>query len=278
MKKLYALCYGVILLCIVGTAILLIFTPDTIPVHYNFAGEVDRFGSKYENLIWPIFTIIMGAFFILLAKQQRKKGETVNEKILLYTGICTLLFFAALGFYFMLKAIRYDPDAAATVSIDAMKFTGIAIGILLVILGNIMPKMRRNAMFGLRTKWSMANDSVWQKSQRFGGIASVLCGLAMIVISAFVPGVWNLLVMTFELKDGIYWYSKAGSITTITMDENAQALICGLPAAKYKLVETVVPNGFFPAPAQDFTIQLTDTYEKPLEITVTNTPRSQAGA
>ena len=138
MKKLYALCYGVILLCIVGTAILLIFTPDTIPVHYNFAGEVDRFGSKYENLIWPIFTISMGA----------------------------------------------------------MKFTGIAIGILLVILGNIMPKMRRNAMFGLRTKWSMTNDSVWQKSQRFGGIASVLCGLAMIVISAFVPGVWNLFVMT----------------------------------------------------------------------------------
>lgn len=83
--------------------------------------------------------------------------------------------------------------------------------------------------------------------------------------------------MTFELKDGIYWCSKAGSITTITMDENAQALVCGLPAAKYKLVETVVPNGFFPAPAQDFTIQLTDTYEKPFEITVTNTPEVKLG-
>lgn len=83
--------------------------------------------------------------------------------------------------------------------------------------------------------------------------------------------------MTFELKDSIYWYSKAGSITTITMDENAQALVCGLPAAKYKLVETVVPNGFFPAPAQDFTVQLTDTYEKPLEITVTNTPEVKLG-
>ena len=83
--------------------------------------------------------------------------------------------------------------------------------------------------------------------------------------------------MTFELKDGIYWYSKAGSISTITMDENAQTLVCGLPAAKYKLVETVVPNGFFPAPAQDFTVQLTDTYEKPLEITVTNTPEVKLG-
>ena len=196
MKKLYAICYGVILLCIIGTAILLIFTPDTIPAHYNFAGEVDRFGSKYENLIFPLFAIIMGAFFILLAKLQRKKGLAVNEKILLYTGICTLLFFTVFGFYFMLKAIRYDPDETATFSIDVMKFTGIAIGIMLVILGNIMPKARRNAMFGLRTKWSMANDNVWQKSQRFGGITSVLCGLAMIIVSVIIPGVWNLIVTT----------------------------------------------------------------------------------
>lgn len=75
MKKLYALCYGVILLCIVGTAILLIFTPDTIPVHYNFAGEVDRFGSKYENLIWPIFTIIMGAFSFYLQNNNAKRRD-----------------------------------------------------------------------------------------------------------------------------------------------------------------------------------------------------------
>ena len=82
------------------------------------------------------------------------------------------------------------------ISIDIMKFTGIAIGVLLIVLGNIMHKVRRNSLFGLRTKWSMANDSIWQRSQRFGGIASVLCGLAMIIISVFVPGVWNLLVMT----------------------------------------------------------------------------------
>ncbi len=196
MKKLYAICYGIIILSVVGTAILLMFSPDTVPVHYNFAGEVDRFGSKYENLIFPLFAIIMGAFFILFAKLQRKKGLAANEKILLYGGISTLLFLVALGFYFILKAIRYDP---AAVSIDVTKFTGIAIGILLIVLGNIMPKMRRNAMFGLRTKWSLANDSVWQKSQRFGGIASVLCGLTMIVISAFVSGVWNLLVMTVAI-------------------------------------------------------------------------------
>ncbi len=196
LKKLYSICYLVILLSIIGTAIILVFSPDMIPAHYNFAGEVDRFGSKYENLIWPLFTILMGVFFVLYAKQQRKKGESTNEKILLYAGVCTLVFITVLGFYFMLKAMRYDASASSTVGIDILKFVGIAIGILLVVLGNIMPKMRRNALFGLRTKWSMSNDRVWQKSQRFGGFAAVICGIALIILSIFVPGVWNIFVMT----------------------------------------------------------------------------------
>lgn len=196
MKKLYAFACLIIVLCIVASAVLLLVTPDTIPVHYNFAGEVDRFGSKYENLIFPAFAVLLGVFFLSFAKRQRKKGELVNEKVLLYSGACTLLFFTALSIYFMLKALRYDPAAAPALRVDFMRFVSIAIGILLVLLGPVMPKTRRNALFGLRTKWSMASDGVWQKSQRFAGLASVLCGLAMIVAAVFVPGIWNVLLMT----------------------------------------------------------------------------------
>lgn len=196
MKKLYYFSLGIILLTIVGTAILLVFKPDTIPAHYNLAGEVDRYGSKYENLIWPLSSVIMGAFFLLLARHQRKKGEKSNEKVLLYTSAATLLFFAALGFYFMIKAIRHDSAALPAVGTDGiLKFTGIGIGALLVVLGNIMPKARRNSLIGLRTTWSMANDSVWQKSQRFGGIVSVVSGLAIILLAVFLPGDWVGLAM-----------------------------------------------------------------------------------
>ncbi len=81
----------------------------------------------------------------------------------------------------------------------------------------------------------------------------------------------------FVLLDGVYWYEKAGTITTITMDSNAQAYVCGMPAGKYRLVESVTPSGFFPAPAQDFTLQLTDTANDPLELVVTNTPEVKLG-
>ena len=200
MKKLYSALYAVLLICVIGTVIFLILSPDRIPVHYNFAGEVDRIGSKYENLIWPGFAIGMGVFFLLMARIPRKKGEKTNEKVLMIAGVCTLVFFTLLGFYFMLKALRYDPQAASQVSYDDVnRFVSIGIGALLVVLGNIMPKMRRNAMFGLRTKWSMANDNVWQKSQRFGGIASVIAGFFMIILALFVPGIWNVLVMTIVI-------------------------------------------------------------------------------
>jgi len=83
--------------------------------------------------------------------------------------------------------------------------------------------------------------------------------------------------LSFILKDGVYWHAPAGTISTITLDSNAQAYVCGLPAGKYRLLESVVPSGFFPSPAKDFALQLTDTSENPLDVTITNTPEVKLG-
>ena len=200
MKKLYAVLCAVLLTCVIGTVVFLILSPDRIPVHYNFAGEVDRIGSKYENLLFPGLVVVMAAVFLLIARFQRIQGHETNERIILYVGVCTLIFFTLLGFYFMWKAVKYDPSAAPPVSFDAVnRFVSIGIGALLVVMGNVMPKARRNSLFGLRTKWSMANDTVWQKSQRFGGITLVIAGFSMILLSLFIPGIWNVLMMTAVL-------------------------------------------------------------------------------
>lgn len=197
MKKLYYILYIVLLVCVAGTVLFLILSPDRVPVHYNFAGEADRIGSKYENVIWPLFAVGLSVFFTVTARRQGQKKEPANEKILMIAGICTLIFFTLLGFFFLWKAMKYDPEAAPEVSFDSMnRFINIGIGALLVVLGNIMPKTRRNSLFGLRTKWSMVNDAVWQKSQRFGGITSVIGGFSLIILSLFIPGIWNTVLFT----------------------------------------------------------------------------------
>lgn len=83
--------------------------------------------------------------------------------------------------------------------------------------------------------------------------------------------------LTFTLKDGVYWYDAKGSVSTIQMDKNAEALIYGLPAGKYQLEETVVPTNFFPAVPQNIEITMTNTSEAPKEVMVVNTPKVKLG-
>ena len=84
------------------------------------------------------------------------------------------------------KALTYEPGA--TLDIEVSKLIFVILGVLFVVLGNVMPKVRRNNMIGLRTRWSKSGDAVWQKSQRFGGIASVICGILLLISTLFFTG------------------------------------------------------------------------------------------
>ena len=176
---------GLIILSVILTAVLMLFMPEQIPAHYNAAGAVDRMGSKYESLLWPVTTAFMGGFFLLMTMFVKTASE---KKVLHIVGIVMELFFLTLGGYFMVKSIVYDPSLAASdMNADIGRIAGIAIGIVLIILGNFMPKISRNKLFGLRTKWTLSNDTVWQKSNRFCGICGVVCGLFIVLTAAFLP-------------------------------------------------------------------------------------------
>lgn len=87
--------YTLMFLPLVISMIALIFLPDLIPAHYNIKNEIDRWGSKYEILIIPIITILLGKFLLFMKKWVKKyevKGNN-NEKFILIIGICLLLIY-----------------------------------------------------------------------------------------------------------------------------------------------------------------------------------------
>ena len=126
MKKLRFILCLMILICVAGTVAFLILAPEQVPMHYNAFGEIDRIGSKYENVIWPLITAVLGVIFMMIARHEQKKGERFNEKILMTIGVCTLAFFMLLGFFFMWKAMRYSPEDVKQVTAeDVNRFTSI---------------------------------------------------------------------------------------------------------------------------------------------------------
>ncbi len=187
MKKTYGWMVGLTLLSFVTVGVFLSIAPDQIPVHYNAAGEIDRWGSKYEHLLFPFFTTLMGAFMGFMARFEGKKGRDMNAKVVAILGIWVLILFNAMWLFFNWKALQGTNLSDGT-------FGGKLLLILtmgsLIPVGNIMPRVSRNSAMGLRTKWSMADDVCWQKSQRFGGYLIVGTGIAGVALVSILPELW----------------------------------------------------------------------------------------
>ena len=190
MKKLYIAIFVPALISLIASAVLIPMMPETVPAHYNISGEADRMGSRYETLIFPAITLLSSAFMAIVA---RKRRGTSEEKPLLIVGVATTVLFMLIGIFFSVKALTHVP--AAPGNADVYRILLLVMGIFLVIAGNIMPKVRRNSFFGLRTPWSLKNDETWRKCQRFGGISAVICGLIMIATAIFTGGVTAMVIL-----------------------------------------------------------------------------------
>ena len=190
MKNKKALYVALMFLPLLITLIALPFLPEQIPAHYNFAGEIDRWGSKFGTLIFPLTTIGMGCFMLWMAKiaAKQEEGGKNNEKIVFYTGMGLSLFFTAEHCFFLHKDFTAAAGMGYSNPADINQLICILLGISLVIMGNFMPKLRNNGIIGLRTPWSMKNDTVWKKSQLFGGVSFIIGGILMIICGIFMEG------------------------------------------------------------------------------------------
>ena len=181
--------YILMFLPLTAVLIALPFLPEQIPAHYGFDGQVTRWGSKYETLIFPAMTVLLGAIMLALTKfssKQEKTGSN-NEKVCLAIGIASLALFNAMTAYFLYTDFQAVDDLSS-MTLDVNQLIFGLLGISMVILGNIMPKLRMNSAAGLRTVWSMKNDVTWKKSQRFGGISFIAGGTVIVVVCFFAKG------------------------------------------------------------------------------------------
>jgi len=180
-KKLF---YILMFLPLVASIVSLLFLPDLIPAHYNIENKVDRWGSKYEILIFPIVTILFGQFLLIMgriAKKQEVQGNN-NEKNSLIIGICSLLIFNIIsGVMIYSSLIKADKLSFATFEFEQILF--FFVGIIFIVIGNVMPKLKKNSVLGFRTKYSMKNDEIWKKCQRISGITTMITGVVILIFS-----------------------------------------------------------------------------------------------
>ena len=198
MKTLYAVSNLLILLTLIAPLAALPFLPDRIPAHYNAAGAVDRWGSKYEVLIFPVFLFPYGAVWTACGRLWRGQTEKNAELLWVIGNMVQFAVFDFMVLYFLYADFR-QTENLNFLPLDLNRLLCGVSGLGLIALGNWMPKLKEPGPVGLRTPWSVKSTAVWRKCQRFGGWALAAAGVFSAGGALLVPGAWCWLWMALAL-------------------------------------------------------------------------------
>ncbi|HEC65671.1 MAG TPA: SdpI family protein, partial [bacterium] len=69
-----------------------------------------------------------------------------------------------------------------------------ALGIMFIILGNFLGKVRQNYFVGIKTPWTLNNEEVWQKTQRVGGWMMVIAGILLLIEAFFFQWAFSVMI------------------------------------------------------------------------------------
>lgn len=156
--------------------------PDIVPTHWDAAGNVNGWSSRMATLGLDLLPLGLLALFYALPKID-PRGKAYERMGSFYTGFVTLftVFLICMTWTTELTVFGIIPQNESPIGI----FTGVTVGIGLMLLGNYLPKVKRNYSFGCKTPWALDNDQNWRLTHRFGGVAMVLAGMATVVSGLF---------------------------------------------------------------------------------------------
>ena len=155
--------------------------PERVPVHWNLAGEADRYGAAWENaLLMPAIAIVLWAVLLVLplADPLRRNYARFPETLKLFRWLVPL---TVVAFHLVVA------DGSLGAPIDSGRGIGVVLAVVFVVLGNSMGKLKHNWFIGIRTPWTLASEEVWTRTHRLAAPIWVAGGLVQLV-GAFVPG------------------------------------------------------------------------------------------
>ena len=172
--------------------------PASVPIHWNAAGDVDDYAPKAIGafLVPAIMLILAGVYAALPAISP--SGFDIEPRSRAYRAILLIILVFMLGIHvFALLAAMNMARSSSTI-------VPLLVGALFVGLGNYLPKVPRNFFIGIRTPWTLADEDVWFRTHRLGGVVFVIGGVLLMALGPFlhekeapwfVPGVVGIMAL-----------------------------------------------------------------------------------
>ena len=175
--------------------------PNQIPIHFNLAGQANNFQSKLLVVFGlPLFLLLVHLFVIFVSARD-PKNQTMNKKM--GKVIYWLTPIVSLGVFYLI----YSKALGSTTNPSI--FASALLGLIFVMMGNYMPKLKVNHTVGIRLPWTLQSEDNWHKTHRLAGKLWVLGGLILLLEAGLqfaIPYVMGIVILTIVFIPVVYSY------------------------------------------------------------------------
>jgi uncharacterized membrane protein len=163
--------------------------PERVPIHWDINGQVDRTAGRLVGvLLTPAISLGVWLLLLYLPRIDPRRAAyasfadtyqvIINALMLFLTLMQTIVLGAALGW-----------------PLSIPQLLGAGIGLLFMVLGNEMGRLKPNWFAGIRTPWTLSDPENWRRTHRFAGKVFFLAGLLIVVASLLLPPTISFFVL-----------------------------------------------------------------------------------
>ncbi len=199
-RKSFWVSQGVCLLPILLSLIFYDQMPEKVATHFDVNFVPDGYSPKWQAAFMiPGILFFLNIFvWFMLDNDPRKAGinpimRRISQWII---SVLSVTVQSAIIFYSIAD------------NVNLVRMIPLMVGVMLMLIGNYMPKCRQNYTAGIRLPWTLSSEENWNRTHRFGGKAMVAGGI-LLALCSFVKvnlAVVLLIVLLFTAVPVIYSY------------------------------------------------------------------------
>ncbi len=146
-----------------------------VPTHWDLQGNVNGTMPRFWGAAFPALLIIGLAILTAVLPVISPRRFEITP----FASVYNLLMLAVQGVVLVVGLSTLLVGAGYAVPMP--RVAALSTGVLLMVLGNYMGKLRKNFFIGIRTPWTLASDVVWERTHRLAGRVFVLAGLLLVL-------------------------------------------------------------------------------------------------
>ena len=164
--------------------------PDQLPTHFGVDGAADGWSGK-GFAVFGIPLMMLGFHIVIFfATRLDKQNRGHNEKVMNLVG----LIFPVMSI--VNSVIIYTHAMELELNLSMVLFP--MLGLLFIVIGNWLPKIKQNSTLGIKIKWTLYNEENWNRTHRVAGFVWVIGGV-IFCLMGFVPEKTLLFLLPLQI-------------------------------------------------------------------------------